>query len=165
VPSFEEYFAARRAAMVRFAYLLTGDSHRAQDVVQEVFARLYLHWPRVERAHSIDAYVKKAIVRQFLSWRRLRANGESVMAVLPDVPAPTDKADDITTRDTMWTALALLPRQQRAVMVLRYYEDLDTAGIAATLGCTQSTVRMHSAAALAKLRALIVQPYVPGSQA
>lgn len=152
-PSFEGFVIARRTALVRFAYLLTADLDQAQDVVQEVLARLHLKWSRTQQVECLDAYVKKAIVRQFLSWRRRRSSGEAIVANLPEAPARVDAMDEYVERDAMWALLANLPRQQRAVLVLRYYEDLDDATIAAELGCRPATVRSYAALAVAKLRA------------
>ena len=155
--SFEEYVAARRIALVRFAYLLTGERQLAQDLVQEVLARIHQRWPSVQRSGSPDAYVKKAILHQFLSWRRRRSATESVMAEPPNAAIAADPATDYVERDATWRLLATLPRRQRAVLVLRYYEDLDDSQIAAELGCAPSTVRAHASRAIGQLRIVLAK--------
>jgi RNA polymerase sigma-70 factor (sigma-E family) len=150
----EAYVAARGPALLRTAYMLCGDRYLAEDLVQEVLARLHARWRRQQIEH-LDAYVKAAVVRQFLSWRRRRSGNERLMD--PDrEPGPVrgqaDTADAHAERDAVWTELAGLPRQQRAVLVLRYYEDLTDAQIAELIGCAPATVRAHAARALATLR-------------
>lgn len=152
--SFEDYVRARATALVRFAYMLTADWALAEDLVQEALVRVHLKWPRVVSAEHPDAYVRKVVLRQFLTWRRRRSSGEAVMASLPELPAPdwAGFAGRQADRDAAWRLLATLSRQQRAVMVLRYYEDLPDDRIAELLGCTTSTVRVHASRALAALR-------------
>lgn len=158
IETFEGFVIARRTALVRFAYLLTADLDTAQDLVQEVLARMHLKWSRTQQVHNLDAYVKKAILRQFLSWRRRRSSTEAIVAEPPEPPARADAMEAYLERDAMWSLLARLPRQQRAVLVLRYYEDMDDATIAAELGCRPATVRSYAAHAMTKLRAAIPNP-------
>jgi RNA polymerase sigma factor (sigma-70 family) len=101
----------------------------------------------------LDAYLRTAVVRQFLSWRRRRSSRETSLDVLPERVRPTaDGAVGHAARDEMWRLLASLPRKQRAVLVLRYYEDLPDARIAEVLGCRQTTVRVHASHGIARLR-------------
>jgi RNA polymerase sigma-70 factor (sigma-E family) len=156
--TFEEFVATRGSGLTRFAYVLCGQHHLAEDLVQEVLARMHKRWARIEReVDQPEVYVRRAVVREFLSWRRRRSSSEATVA---DVPEPTtgcgaDSANDLAERDELWTALATLPRQQRAVLVLRYYEDLPDARIAEVLGCREVTVRGYALRGLARLRATL----------
>jgi RNA polymerase sigma-70 factor (sigma-E family) len=151
--TFEEYVAARGDALLRFAYLLCADRHLAEDLVQEVLARIHDRWYRLTHVEQPDAYLRKAIVRQFLSWRRRRASREISLDRLPDrAGAAPDGAARHAARDEMWRLLADLPRKQRAVLVLRFYEDLPDHEIADALGCRPATVRVHASRGLARLR-------------
>ena len=156
--SFEEYVTARGDALLRFAYVLSGDAYLAEDLVQEVLARVHGRWHRMAAVEQPDAYLRTAIVRQFLSWRRRRASREAPMAALPERPTGADSATRQAARDEMWRLLTALPRKQRAVLVLRFYEDLPDESIAAVLGCRQTTVRVHASRGLARLRERLQQP-------
>lgn len=150
---FEEYVRARGGALLRFAYLVCGDQHLAEDIVQEVLARVCRKWPRFVKVEQPDAYLRAAVARQFLSWRRRRSTTEVTLAdaAEPAGPGP-DYADHQALRDQTWRLLATLPRRQRVVLVLRYYEDLPDDQIAAVLGCRATTVRVHARRAMAALR-------------
>jgi RNA polymerase sigma-70 factor (sigma-E family) len=150
--SFEEYVTAQGEALLRFAYLVSGDHHLAQDLVQEVLARMHGRWRRVERDGSPGPYVRRAVVREYLSWRRRRSSTERMMAAPPDQPTTHAPPDRVAEQDEAWRLLATLPRAQRAVLVLRFYEDLSDAQIAEVLGCAESTVRVHASRALSRLR-------------
>src|SRR5262245_53279569 len=114
--SFDEFVVSRGHALLRFAFLLTGDGHLAQDVVQEVLVRVHRRWDRVERLDAPEAYLRKAILRQYLSWRRRRASSEVVVPVVPDRVDHRDEAERAAERDETWALLATLPRAQRAVL-------------------------------------------------
>lgn len=131
--TFEEYVAARGDGLLRFAYLLCGDRHLAEDLVQEVLARVHDRWPRLSYVEQPDAYLRTAIVRQFVSWRRRRSRRETSLELIAE-PAGSgaDAATRHAARDEMWRLLETLPRRQRAVLVLRFYEDL--ADMPATTG-------------------------------
>jgi RNA polymerase sigma-70 factor (sigma-E family) len=151
---FEAFMASRGAALLRFGYLLTGDRHLAEDLIQEALARAHRRWTRILRTEAPDAYVRRMVLNQFLSWQRKRSFGERTVATPPE-PAgavAADPADALAARDEIWTALAGLPPKQRAVLVLRYYEDLDDTAIADAIGCAPATVRVHAARALNRLR-------------
>jgi RNA polymerase sigma-70 factor (sigma-E family) len=156
--SFESYVATRGPALTRFAYLLIRDHHLAQDLVQEGLARLHRHWVRVSEFDDPDAYVRKIMLNQLLSWRGRRSWSERSTADLADRPGPADPAVSGSERDAMWDLLGELPPQQRAVLVLRFYEDLDDEAIAALLGCAPTTVRSHASKAIAGLRSVIAEP-------
>jgi RNA polymerase sigma-70 factor (sigma-E family) len=150
--SFAEYVTVRGPALRRFAYVLCGDRHLAEDLVQEVLARMHRSWSRVEATELPDAYVRKAIVHEHLSWRRRLMNREHPEPDLPERVGAGDDADTLAGRDEMWRLLATLPRMQRVVLVLRFYEDLTFDEIATLLGTAPSTVRVHATRGLARLR-------------
>ncbi|MFG2043290.1 SigE family RNA polymerase sigma factor [Dactylosporangium sp. NPDC048998] len=152
--TFEEYVHSRGTALVRFARLLTGDDHRADDLVQDVLAKAFVHWRRVEGADRPDVYVRRMLVNANASWWRRRASGEVSVAEpsMPDASAP-DIGSAVAERDRLWRLVTTLPLKQRAVLVLRYYEDLDDQTIAEILGCSPVTVRTTALRALTVLRA------------
>lgn len=150
--TFEEYVAARGAALVRLARLLTGDDHRAQDLVQDVLAKAYVHWRRVCAAEQPDVYIRRMLVNAQRSWWRRRANREVPIERPVDRPTPGDVGARAAERDEMWRLIGGLPARQREVLVLRYYEDLDDVMIAEILGCSTNTVRTHAMRALTALR-------------
>jgi RNA polymerase sigma-70 factor (sigma-E family) len=151
--TFEEFAAARLAAVLRFAAVLAGDRGLAEDVVQEVLIRAHARWDVIGRLDRPEAYVRKMIVNEYLSWRR-RSWRLVPSGAGPDVDgrlAP-DPAVDHAERDALLAELGRLPRRQKAVLVLRYYEELSDAEIAEVLGCAAGTVRGYAARALATLR-------------
>jgi RNA polymerase sigma-70 factor (sigma-E family) len=153
--SFEAYVATRGAALVRFAILLTGDDHRAEDLVQDALTKAYLRWSRIRRGDNPEVYLRQLVINGSRSWWRRRANRETPglsPAAPGDRAAPGDLGDEAVARDELWRLISALPHRQRAVVVLRYYEDLDDATIAQILECTPGTVRTHSMRALHKLR-------------
>ncbi|MBM0276441.1 SigE family RNA polymerase sigma factor [Micromonospora tarensis] len=157
--TYEEFVDARLAPLLRYAVMLTGDPHQAQDLVQETMVRVQLNWRRVARADSPERYVRRMLTNQYVDWRR----GSWVRRVLlrgePDetVAVSTDHTQSAVDRDQIWSWLSRLPRRQRAVLVLRYYEDLPDAEIADVLGCAVGTVRSSISRALATLRAEYVE--------
>lgn len=151
VSGFEGFVTSRGAAMLRLAYILSGDRSLAEDLVQEAFAKAHRHWARVGAAGQPEAYVRRMVVNEYLGWRRRRRNQE-VPVEIPDRPHPVDDAQVQAEQDAMWRALAVLPRQQRAVLVLRYYQDLSDDEIAILLGCAVGTVRSSASRAFAVLR-------------
>ena len=150
--SFEEYVAVRGAALLRFARALTGDDHRAEDLVQDALARAYLRWHRIVRSDRPDVYLRRAVINANASWWRRRASREQPVEHTADRAGPGDLGAEAVERDAMRRRVARLPHQQRAVLVLRYYEDLDDAAIAEILGCGVNTVRTHARRALHTLR-------------
>jgi RNA polymerase sigma-70 factor (sigma-E family) len=152
VVTFEEYVAARLPALLRYALMLTGDPHQAEDVVQDTMVRAYGRWRRVQRADHPDRYVKRMLTNEFLSSRRGRWARRAVpSAQAPEVPV-LDASESSAQRHEMWGRLAQLPPRQRAAVVLRYYEDLPDADIADVLGCAVGTVRSQISRALESLR-------------
>lgn len=148
-----EYVTLRLPALRRLALLLCQDLHRADDLVQQAIIKVYLHWPKAAAADSIDAYVKAIVVREFLHERRsIWARRVSVTADLPDLPSAsqdTDRALDLQA------AVAALPPRQRAVLVLRYYCDLNIDQTAAAMQCSPGTVKSQTSKALASMRAAL----------
>jgi len=151
---FEEFMTSRWAGLVRLAYGLTGDRWLAEDLAQSALASAYASWWRVRRADDPDAYVRRILINASKSrWRRGRMPEQAAgpQAEVPD--QAEDPATAIGERSALLKALGALPPRQRAVVVLRYWEDLSDAQAAAVLGCSASTVRSQAARALAKLRA------------
>jgi RNA polymerase sigma-70 factor (sigma-E family) len=150
--TFEEYVLTRGPALVRLARLLTGDKHRADDLVQEVLAKAYPRWASISRTDQPDLYVRRMLVNTRNSWwRRLGRREVSVPAIF-DAPASGDLGGENADRDAVRRLVFALPERQRAVLVLRYYEDLDDATIAEILGCSPVTVRTHALRGLTTLR-------------
>jgi len=150
--SFDGFVVQRGQALLRFAHVLCGDAYLAEDLVQEVLARVHRRWNRIGGMRSPEAYLRTAIVREYLSLRRRRASTERVMAQVPETLAGSDTEGDVVLRDQLWHLLSGLPRKQRAVLVLRFYCDLSDEEIAEVLGRTRSTVRSQASRALARLR-------------
>jgi len=151
-PSFEAFVAARGSAVLRHAYVLTGDRFLAEDLVQETLAHLYRRWDRVAATSSPEAYVKTSVTRQFLSWRRRKSSGERPTEHVPENPAADDATDEVAGDDALWRLLATLPRKQRAILALRYYDDQSDVQIAEILGVSASNVRAQASRGLAALR-------------
>lgn len=148
--AFAEYFAARSDAMRGTAYLLCGDWHRAEDLTQVAFTKLYLAWDRVSRHEALDGYVRQTLFRAFLDERRLGWWHRVRVTDLPLDGAAHDRAPD--DRITVLAALAAVPARQRAVLILRYWEDLSVQETAALLSCTTGTVKSQAARGLQTLR-------------
>lgn len=142
---FREYVAARQGALFRTALLLTGHREDAEDLLQTALAKLAVKWTRLHKSGSPDAYVRKILYHQQISrWRRLRNRREHPTPELPEPSGVSDLATDSATRLALAGALRRLTDRQRAVIVLRYYEDLPEAEVAAILGCTVGTVRSQA---------------------
>jgi RNA polymerase sigma-70 factor (sigma-E family) len=149
---FAEFVAARSGALLRAAWLLTGDEAAAEDLLQTALAEVWPKWGRIAAGQSPEAYVRQVLVSRFLSGRRRRWRGEVPSAVLPETPDGADLAGRSATRDAVRRALARLSPQQRSVVVLRYLEDLSVEETARTLGCSTATVKVQAGRALAALR-------------
>jgi RNA polymerase sigma-70 factor (sigma-E family) len=149
---FDRWARAKLPALVGFAVLLTGDRGLAEDVVQEVMLRSYGRWSRIVELDHPEAYVRRMIVNEVLSWRR-RLSSRTFPE--PDAGADLsvgDHSDAQADRVALWSELARLPRRQRVVLVLRYYEHLTDTEIAEVLACPHGTVRSLASRALATLR-------------
>jgi RNA polymerase sigma-70 factor (sigma-E family) len=145
---FDEFVATRSRVLLRTAYLLTGEHALAEDLLQSALAKSWFAWGRIDG--SPEPYVRRVLVTTYATWWRRKWIGERPSAVLPEVPV-VDPAS-VEDRDVLWRALAVLPRRQRAVVVLRYYEDMSEADTAAALGIAKGTVKSQAAKALAALR-------------
>ena len=146
---FDAFVRARHAALLRYGTVLTGDPHSAADLVQDALERTGLAWSRVQQHDDPEGYVRRVMANRNISqWRRLRRER------LVDSP-PERVHEDRPTDDVMWEVLATLPRRQRTVLVLRYYEDLSEAEIARVLGIAQGTVKSQASKGIAALRAAI----------
>jgi RNA polymerase sigma-70 factor (sigma-E family) len=152
---FSAYMAARQPSLLRTAYLLTGDRHTAEDLVQTALAKLYLSWDKVQRRELVDSYARRILVNEHNSlWRRPWRRREISTDVVPDhlsSPEPEDRSGNAA----LWEFVQTLPRKQRAVIVLRYYEDLSEAETADVLGISVGTVKSQASRALAGMRARV----------
>jgi RNA polymerase sigma-70 factor (sigma-E family) len=151
--SFSDYVAARQRSLVRLAFLLAGDFHAAEDIVQSALARTYLSWNRIRDKQALDAYVRRAVVNEHINWwrrawRRMEHSTGELPNWLPVEPTP-ELSDE---HDSLRGKIQALPRRQRAVIVLRYYEGLSIAETADVLGCAEGTVRSNASRALKALR-------------
>jgi RNA polymerase sigma-70 factor (ECF subfamily) len=150
---FREFVAARSTALLRTAYLLTGgDWALAEDLLQTTLTKTYLAWGRIRDRQALESYVRRTLATTATSWWRRRWHGERPTAVLPEV-GRTDPGIAFDERDALWRLVLALPVRQRAVLVLRFYEDMSEAEIAHTLGVSPGTVKSHASRALATLRA------------
>jgi RNA polymerase sigma-70 factor (sigma-E family) len=148
-PGFDEFVAARSSRLLRTAYLLTRDAGRAEDLLQTALTKAWFAWSRLDG--DPEAYVRKVLVNTYASWWRRKWNGESPTEELPESPQ-AGHADTTSVSHDMWVAVGRLPRRQRAVVVLRYFEDLSEADTANILECSVGTVKSQASKALAKLR-------------
>ena len=152
---FSAYMAARQPSLLRTAYLLTGDRHTAEDLVQTALAKLYLSWDKVQRRELVDGYVRRILVNEHNSlWRRAWRRRELSTDTVPDRAGPPDRVDN-GDDGALWDFVQTLPRKQRAVIVLRYYEELSEAETAEILGISVGTVKSQASRALASMRARI----------
>lgn len=160
---FTAYVEGRRTHLVRSAYLLCGDRHRAEDLVQATLTKLYVAWPRVSRAEVVDAYVRRMLVNSHLDevrrpWRRERP-AEQLASRLAERPASPPASEE---DDALWSALRALPAGQRRVVVLRHYWGLSVEETAADLGISAGTVKSQTSAALSALRRALHDDEVSG---
>ncbi|MBB5872765.1 RNA polymerase sigma-70 factor (sigma-E family) [Allocatelliglobosispora scoriae] len=153
-----DYVTARAPGLVRFAYLTCGDWHRSEDAVQTALAKLYVAWPRLHNRESIDAYVRRIVVRALIDERRLGwFRRERTTSELPERPV-TDSPASTDERFALLAALSQVPPRQRAVLVLRFWEDQSVEQVADLLGCSTGTVKSQCARGLHTLRGLLTDP-------
>ncbi len=152
---FAEFFGATWPRLFRTTYAVAGDRLLAEDALQSAFAKAYTSWQRVQAAQHPEAYVRRMAVNEVLStlrrpwFRAERSTGVPDEIRHPALPSPEGRTVD---REAVWKAVTALPPRQRAVVVLRYYEDLSEAEIAEVLGCSRGTVKSTASSALANLR-------------
>jgi RNA polymerase sigma-70 factor (sigma-E family) len=149
---FAQFVEARQRALQRTAWLLTGDWALAEDLVQTALVRSWPRWERIRRRDDPETYVRRAMVNSWSSWRRRRWWGEHATDAVPDSPAVGDVAAEVDVRVTVQGALRSLPARQRAVLVLRVFDDLSEAQVAQVLDCAVGTVKATLAHAVARLR-------------
>lgn len=150
---FDEFVRARADELLRLAYLMCGDRHQAEDLLQEVLEQLYLRWRRI--SVSPEAYARRALVNRTINhwrWRRRHREAPLDHAVEPSI---ADHAADVSSRSEVLRLLGTLGRRQRAAVVLRYLNGLSVGEVADLLGCSEATVRSHTFRGLAKLRAVL----------
>jgi RNA polymerase sigma-70 factor (sigma-E family) len=151
--AFEAFVAARSAELLRTAVLLTRDRGHAEDLLQTALVKAYRRWARIGAADPYP-YVRRVLVTTAASWWRRRSTQEIVALPATD-PAGPDDTEPVAERERLADALAELPARMRAVLVLRYAEDLSEAATAEALGCSVHTVRSQTVRGLARLRALL----------
>ncbi|MGR6317067.1 SigE family RNA polymerase sigma factor [Micromonospora soli] len=148
---FREFVAARSGALLRTAYLLAGDWATAEDLLQTALTKTYLAWKRLGGIEAIEPYARRVLVNTSTSWWRRRWHGERPTDVLPE-RAGVDEIEQQLDRDLLWRHLQALPARQRAVLVLRFYEDMSEAQTAALLEISPGTVKSQTSRALNTLR-------------
>ena len=161
---FREFVEGRSSDLLRSAWLLTGDWHAAEDLVQTALVKTWPHWNRLVRRDRPELYVRKVMLTTYLAWRKRRSASEVPIAEV--VEAASGSSIDAELRNVVMSAWRELPPRQRAVVVLRYFDDLTEAETAEALGCTVGTVKTHSSRAMAHLRgvpglAAVLEPEVP----
>jgi len=149
--AFEALVDARSTRLLRTAYLLTGDWGLAEDLLQTALASTWLRWHEIRDKGAAEAYVRQTMTRTFATWWRRRWRGETPTDVLPDVTG-TDPYTDVDAKQLLRRALAELSPRQRAIVVLRFYEDLTEQQVAAVMGCSVGTVKSTVSRALVRLR-------------
>jgi RNA polymerase sigma-70 factor (sigma-E family) len=152
VNDFAQFVVAREQALRRSAWLLTGDWGLAEDLVQTALARSWARWERIIRRDDPEVYVRRVMVNTWTTWSRRRWRGEKASPTVADVPAAEDMASEVAMRMALRDALKALTHRQRAVLVLRIYDDLPEAQVAQMLNCPVGTVKSAAARALARLR-------------
>ena len=163
-PDFEDYVAARQHRLYRTAYLLCGDRDRAQDLVQTTLVALLRSWKKARLAQNPDAYAKKALIRAFLSEQRSLRRSSSAHAFLRAGAESAAAPDPTELRVIVLEALRTLPPKPRAMIILRYWEDLSVEETAALLGCSEGNVKSQCSRSLTKLRSLLGDRYVDLSE-
>jgi RNA polymerase sigma-70 factor (sigma-E family) len=148
---FREFVAARSSALLRTAYLLAGDWATAEDLLQTALTKTYLAWKRLGGIEAVEPYTRRVLVNTATSWWRRRWHGERPTEMLPERAGPDQHAQALE-RDVLWRHVRALPPRQRAVLVLRFYEDLTEARTADLLDISPGTVKSQTARALATLR-------------
>ncbi|HEY9562368.1 MAG TPA: SigE family RNA polymerase sigma factor [Nocardioides sp.] len=150
---FSAWMSARQPALLRTAYLLCGEHHGAEDLVQVTLAKVYLNWTKVHTREAIDGYARRILVNEHNSlWRRAFKKRETLSAEIPGWIATRDVYDE-GRGSALWELVQTLPPKQRAAVVLRYYEELSEAETADVLGCSVGNVKSQTSRALATLRA------------
>lgn len=158
VPDYDDVYAALWPRLVRTAYAVAGDRGLAEDAVQTAFAKAYRSWRRISRLEAPEAYLRRMVVNEVLNDRRRARTRHEVTSPAPPERRGGDDQDPAWAHDDLWRLVSTLPPRQRAVLVLRYYEDLSEQQIADAMGCRPGTVKSQAAAALASLRSRLDLP-------
>lgn len=160
---FREFVAARSAALLRSAYLLAGDWATAEDLLQTALTKTYLAWKRLGEIEAVEPYARRVLVNTATSWWRRRWHGERPTEFLPE-RAVADATEEQLDRDLLWKHVKALPARQRAVLVLRFYEDMSEAQTAELLNISAGTVKSQTSRALGTLRQRLVAEgvHIPG---
>ena len=165
---FRDFVTARSAALLRTAYLLAGDWATAEDLLQTALTKTYLAWKRLGQIEAVEPYARRVLVNTATSWWRRRWHGERPTEFLPERAAP-DRLDEQLDRDVLWRHVKALPARQRAVLVLRFYEDMSEAQTAALLNISAGTVKSQTSRALGTLRQRLaaegLEPVIPAPAA
>lgn len=162
--TFEEQAAAAWPALYRYAYLLAGNHADAEDLAQQTLLQAYRSWERVAQAAAPTAYLRRMVTNAFLSAKRPRARRLELLTDAPPEHGPAPTGHGPEERMVLWPHVRSLPPQQRAVIVLRYYEDLSEQEIADTLGCSRGNVKSTAHRALRSLRAALASDDVDGRE-
>lgn len=149
---FSAFVRSHSGQLQRMAWLLTGDWSTAQDLVQSSLTKTWQRWRSIRRSDAPEAYVRRVMVRTFLGWQRRRWIGEVPLGWLPENAESADMTAGVAEHEAVVAALRRLPRQQRAVIVLRYFADLSEQATADALRCSVGTVKSHASRALTTLR-------------
>ncbi|WP_248961903.1 SigE family RNA polymerase sigma factor [Sphaerisporangium perillae] len=151
---FREFVSARQQVLMRTAYLLTGDAHLAEDLLQIAFAKVSRHWAKLARDGNPEAYTRRCLINEFVSWRRQRRWHAELSSAHPPDAGRAGGENDALHRMALRDALDKLAPRQRAVIVLRFYEDRSVQETAELLRCSPGTVKSQTSDALDRLRAL-----------
>jgi RNA polymerase sigma-70 factor (sigma-E family) len=157
--AFRSFVAARSAALLRSAYLLVGDRGRAEDLLQTALVKTYVRWVDIRDPAAVEGYVRRVMVTTASSWWRGRPYRERPVDTVPERGGP-DQEGARADHDAVWQQLKALPVSQRAVLVLRYYEDMTETEIADVLNISRGTVKSHASRGLAALRRQLHEEYV-----
>jgi RNA polymerase sigma-70 factor (sigma-E family) len=149
---FAEFAGGVSLQLRRTAFLLCGDWHTAEDLAQTTLAKVFVSWRKIRRREAVHAYTRRTLVNTYLADKRLKRTGEILTETLPERPVEPQAPE---TRMVVLDALATLRPRARAVVVLRYWEDLSVEQVAEVLGCSPGNVKSHTARALVKLRAVL----------
>jgi RNA polymerase sigma-70 factor (sigma-E family) len=148
---FDAFMTASWGSLYRTAILMTGDAHLAEDLLQTTMGKVYKSWARVSRVEHPRSYARAILAHEAASWRRKRSSSELPSEIRPDTRSTPGHEDRVVQANWIWHALQQLPPRQRAVVVLRYYEDLTGAEIADALGISEGAVKAHAHQALRAL--------------
>jgi RNA polymerase sigma-70 factor (sigma-E family) len=158
--AFTSFVQTRGAALARTSFLIVGDAGRAEDVLQTALAETYLRWTTLRHPAAVEAYVRRVIVTTNAAWWRRRSSSETPFETLPDRASPDDCVA-VVEQQTLLGALRQLSARQRAVIVLRYFDDLSEGDTAAILGCSPGSVKKHTSRALHRLRTILATDESP----